>query len=136
MHTTCPRQVTIIEATPGALIHPTPLGGREDIYPHFTDAETEAQSERRTQPKKGRRVPPAPGFREVTWGLLSQQTTDRPRRPWECPPRTLQSLPSCDGGNGCMGPGRRRLRSQEHPEATCLRERGLKVPQAPGVIQL
>lgn len=71
MHITCPGKVTITEDTLGALIHPTPLGGREDIYFHFLDVETEAQSKRRIQPKKGRRGPPVPGFHGVTWGLLS-----------------------------------------------------------------
>ena len=71
MHITCPGTVTITEDTLGALIYPTPLGGREDIYFHFLDAETESQSKRRIQPKKERRGPPVPGFHGVTWDLLS-----------------------------------------------------------------
>lgn len=86
MHATCPRQVTTTEATAGALIHPTPLGGGEDSYPHVTDAETEAQRKRRTQPKERRRGPPTPGFLGVARGLLSHQAADRPLRPWEYQP--------------------------------------------------
>lgn len=71
MHSTCPGKATITEDTLGALIYPTPLGGREDIYFHFLDAETEAQSKRRIQLKKERRGPPVPGFHGVTWDLLS-----------------------------------------------------------------
>ena len=71
MHTTCSGKVTIIDDTLGALIYPTPPGGREDTYFHFSDVETEARSKRRFQSKKGRRGPPVPGFRGVTWGLLS-----------------------------------------------------------------
>lgn len=75
MHTTCPGKVTITDDTLGALIYPTPPGGREDtsifqIWKLRLGAKEESSS------RKGEAVLPSLGFVELlgVFSLIEQQT--------------------------------------------------------------
>lgn len=105
-HSTCPGKVTITEDTPGALIYPTPLGGREDIFTSiFWMRKLRLRAKEESSPRKREGDLPA----WVSWSYLGSSLSLNSRqasRPWECsltpppspPPKHRTPFPGMGSG--------------------------------------